>query len=111
MSELAIWLIYSREHNAWWRPKAAGYTSDVAQAGRYTKADAYAHSRIRDTLHDGSAPEVPVIAPEAEEIMADLLAALKQMVADFGDSAGDDMEAKQVIRDAQDAIAKAEGRS
>lgn len=34
------WLIYSREHNAWWNPGEAGYTTIVYNAGRYTFAQA-----------------------------------------------------------------------
>jgi hypothetical protein len=33
------WLIYSREHNAWWRPERRGYTAHVSEAGRYTWAE------------------------------------------------------------------------
>jgi hypothetical protein len=29
------YLIYSREHNAWWRPNSRGYTSRESDAGRY----------------------------------------------------------------------------
>lgn len=46
-------------------------------------------------------------AEDAEALNADLLEALKRMVTDFGDSAGDDMEARQVISDARAAIARA----
>jgi hypothetical protein len=31
-----LYLIYSREHNAWWRPEERGYTLEIAEAGRYT---------------------------------------------------------------------------
>ena len=34
------WLIYSREHNAWWRPNSAGYTTSIDVAGRYTHSKA-----------------------------------------------------------------------
>ena len=30
-----LWLIWSNEHNAWWRSNACGYTSDIKSAGRY----------------------------------------------------------------------------
>jgi hypothetical protein len=33
--------IWSREHQAWWRPNAQGYTDDAAQAGVWDFADAY----------------------------------------------------------------------
>lgn len=39
-NEDKIWLVYSREHNAWWRPNSAGYCCKIEQAGRYTKAEA-----------------------------------------------------------------------
>lgn len=41
-------LIWSGEWRKWWRPDAAGYTSDRAQAGRYLLADAYARTRHCD---------------------------------------------------------------
>lgn len=34
------YLIWSEEHQAWWKPAAAGYTRSILQAGRYSKADA-----------------------------------------------------------------------
>jgi hypothetical protein len=34
------WLIWSNEHGAWWKPGRNGYTRELAQAGRYGKAEA-----------------------------------------------------------------------
>jgi hypothetical protein len=34
------WVVWSFEHNAWWAPDWCGYTPDLAQAGRYSEADA-----------------------------------------------------------------------
>ena len=33
-------VIWSFEHDAWWRPGGYGYTPELAEAGRYTWADA-----------------------------------------------------------------------
>lgn len=33
-------LIWSWEHNMWWRPNHAGYTELVEEAGRYSLAEA-----------------------------------------------------------------------
>lgn len=30
----ALWLIWSYEHDAWWKPGGFGYTSTLAEAGR-----------------------------------------------------------------------------
>lgn len=66
----ADWLVYSREHNAWWRANRSGYTNDIAQAGRYSKAEAEGCCNKRDEQQDGSPSEVAVIAPEAGEQLA-----------------------------------------
>lgn len=34
--------IWSEEHGAWWMPEKMGYTRSVAQAGRYSQAEAEA---------------------------------------------------------------------
>lgn len=34
------WLIWSMEHEAWWRPAHAGYTERIDEAGRYSYQDA-----------------------------------------------------------------------
>jgi hypothetical protein len=59
------WLVYSREHNAFWRPYGCGYTFDINAAGRYTKSEAEAQCNVRDRQPDGSLSEVAVVAPEA----------------------------------------------
>lgn len=35
-----LYLIWSEEHGAWWRPFANGYTHFITEAGRYTKSQA-----------------------------------------------------------------------
>lgn len=35
-----LYLIWSLEHHAWWRPNSCGYTNCFQEAGIYTKADA-----------------------------------------------------------------------
>lgn len=37
MSAEAKYLVWSIEHQAWWAPRARGYTTHLAEAGRYTK--------------------------------------------------------------------------
>lgn len=43
------WVIWSFEHDAWWAPGRCGYVLELAQAGRYTEAEARdieAHANI-----------------------------------------------------------------
>ena len=67
MNEARIWLVYSREHEAWWRPASAGYTMSIAEAGRYTKAEAARHCTSVDRMLDGQTKEFAHLAPEVEE--------------------------------------------
>lgn len=79
----ARWLIYSREHKAFWRALECGYTTDLDLAGRYTWADAgrivRAACQGRSVApEDSDAPEVVMLAPEAS--MADaMLAKLSEL--------------------------------
>lgn len=77
----AWWLIYSREHNMFWGPNRCGYTSDIAQAGRYTKDDADKLCGMRDPQPDGTPSEIAVIAPEAAAVILALTARVERMDA------------------------------
>jgi hypothetical protein len=37
-----VFLVWSIEHNAWWRPSHYGYTRDIRDAGRYPRDEARA---------------------------------------------------------------------
>jgi hypothetical protein len=39
-AEEKIWLIWSAEHQGFWRPHGAGYTMNPLKAGRYTETEA-----------------------------------------------------------------------
>lgn len=52
----SAWLIWSNKRKSWYRPDSRGYTTDIAEAGIYTKAEAAIHydgpempRRLRDT--------------------------------------------------------------
>ena len=45
------YLIWSHEHEAWWRPGALGYTTEITEAGRYTGSDAMVPV-LNDVLHN-----------------------------------------------------------
>lgn len=36
-----MYLIWSNEHRAWWRPQRQGYTSSIHEAGQYTRENAF----------------------------------------------------------------------
>jgi hypothetical protein len=61
------WLIWSRYHEAWWKPNEQGYTTDMMCAGRYLREDADRIARVR-RCNDGTPGEVVVKAPELELI-------------------------------------------
>lgn len=58
--EAERYLVWSNVHRAWWRPNAAGYTSYIEAAGRYTRDEAIKHSTGRDQSTDEPLPEIPV---------------------------------------------------
>jgi hypothetical protein len=56
------YLIWSNEHRAWWRPDRQGYTKRVADAGRYSEAEALeiCANAIPGRQPNAPLPEVPV---------------------------------------------------
>ena len=63
----ARYLIWSHSHRAWWRPERSGYTSEIDQAGRYSREEADqicpGHPRCGDP-DDGGPWETMHLAPE-----------------------------------------------
>lgn len=37
-----LYLVWSVDHDMWWKPLKSGYTTNFKEAGRYTRADAIA---------------------------------------------------------------------
>lgn len=63
------YLIWSTEHNAYWRPENTGYTRRQIEAGRYTKEEARKicesnSRRAGSTLPEDVPPEIMMVAPE-----------------------------------------------
>lgn len=67
----ADYLVWSSEHNAWWRPNRCGYTLNLPQAGRYTRTEVLAICRdARDGIQEGRAlTELPVRVADLAEVM------------------------------------------
>lgn len=61
---MSIYLVWSNEHGAWWRPERSGYTGDVWAAGRYDEDAAAQICDTRSWRKAGPPPEVMVLAPE-----------------------------------------------
>lgn len=61
------WLIWSKEHNAWWGANRCGYVADVWESGRYDELEA------RDICNDANhwppcdAPPNETMCPAPEE--------------------------------------------
>lgn len=65
MNDCALcWLVYSREHNAWWRPGGGGYTVKITEAGRFTLDEA---TKICEEASWGG----PILGGPPEFMMAD----------------------------------------
>lgn len=65
-----VYLVWSHEHGAWWRPNGRGYTTDINRAGRYTREEAIAHSKSRDQHAGQPLPELPVREADVRECVA-----------------------------------------
>lgn len=53
------YLVWSIEHNAWWRQNGAGYTKNRIEAGRFTLKEALEHVRSGDYI--GHEPEEAIV--------------------------------------------------
>jgi hypothetical protein len=67
-----LYLVWSNEHGAWWRPGRQGYTRSLAEAGRYTHAQALdicerAIPGTSDRI--GMLPEIPVAEADVQEML------------------------------------------
>jgi len=62
MGSEEVFLVWSNEHRGWWRPQRRGYTRDLAEAGRYSRAQAIEICRgaIHQAAHIGLVSELPV---------------------------------------------------
>jgi hypothetical protein len=66
-TEPETWLIWSCAAEVWWKPNRSGYTVDVAEAGRYSLAEAEAICSLRSPREDGKPNEIIVPSPELVE--------------------------------------------
>lgn len=50
------WLVWSLEHEAWWKPARRGYTTIKSEAGRYTFTEAEDIVRMANRFHPDELP-------------------------------------------------------
>jgi len=64
------YLIWSNEHNAWWRSKEAGYTYQIEFAGVYSREETInICATARDGIRKDRTPtEIPVLLNDIEEL-------------------------------------------
>lgn len=48
---MSTYLVWSNQHALWWRPRSAGYTPVIEEAGRYSRAEA--EDIVRKATLDG----------------------------------------------------------
>jgi hypothetical protein len=74
------WVVWSFEHDAWWGPGGRGYTADLAQAGRYTQAEAldieWQANHYRPIVYEKALPLADAAARSLRR--ADVLARCRQ---------------------------------
>ncbi len=68
----APWLVWSNEHEAWWRPNSSGYTVHVDNAGRYTHEEAMkiqTEASYRGNCTAGVPPEIAVLSQAGHDAL------------------------------------------
>ena len=90
MSEIK-YLVYSREHNLWWRSEAKGYTSQIDDAGRYTEEEADRHCSCRSLKNPSDGPdEFKIVSPESinqlKQELEDAIKCLKETGAYYDEA-------------------------
>jgi hypothetical protein len=65
------YLIWSNEHQGWWRPNERGYDSGYANAGRYTRERAIqiCQNALPTAAHIGIISEIPVRVSDFEDVL------------------------------------------
>lgn len=58
----ADWLVWDAKAHLWWKPEAKGYTRVLAEAGRFTEADAIRHQMSSDLTSDRHDVAIPLSA-------------------------------------------------
>ncbi|WP_138465333.1 hypothetical protein [Poseidonocella sp. HB161398] len=73
------YLVWSNEHRRWWGKRKRGYVTELAEAGRFTRAEALL--KCADAMGgmalDAPLAEVPVRIEDVEAIQAELRARRK----------------------------------
>ncbi len=65
------WIVWSNEHEAWWGSNRSGYYENVADAGRYTYAEAVEICKSRsECVHPSLPPELIQPSPELRTFLA-----------------------------------------
>ncbi len=65
-----LYLVWSNEHRAWWRPGHCGYTNRIEAAGRYSRVDALRICNGANYSWDENTnpDELPILEKDALEL-------------------------------------------
>lgn len=63
-----LYLVWSNEHHAWWKPDERGYTRIIERAGRYTRAAALTIASRRGGGWQTESNPYEIAIPEADAI-------------------------------------------
>jgi hypothetical protein len=67
-----LYLVWSHEHGAWWRPGGLGYTPRLSEAGRFSRADALmicANAIPGTAARKGWLPELPIALTDVLDML------------------------------------------